>query len=434
MRVKCLFAQLVKGRDRSVCHCVARLAACGQSVIVGEMEEDLRHLPPLQVHLRSATVEEEPPTPTVLNRGRRTSQVTRRGNGADSKRDRVRPLSPTGGPGTAPDEAVAAEERFKVISMFSGCGGMDLGFRGGFEFLGHTYERLPFEIVWANDLNSAACRTYAMNLDHRILHGNVWEHLDTMPANADVIVGGFPCQDISVNGKGAGIAGARSGLYRAMVKAVANVRPRLFVAENVKGLLMRHNQEALRTVITDFSALGYRVSHYLTLAADYGVPQTRERVFIVGTRDRELEFALPSAERSDASWITAQEAIGDLVHLPEDRDFSHFWSKAKRSPEQGNRCIVANRPGYTIRAECHGNIQWHYELPRRISMREAARFQSFPDEFRFSGGIREQERQIGNAVPPVLAWHIARAVAVALGAKLESHQAPRFLPTQGALF
>jgi DNA (cytosine-5)-methyltransferase 1 len=106
--------------------------------------------------------------------------------------------------------------------------------------------------------------------------------------------------------------------------------------------------------------------------------------------------------------------LHDLVSLPEDESINHVWSRANRSPEQGDRRLIADRPGYTIRAECHGNIQWHYELPRRISMREAARIQSFPDDFIFDAKLRETERQIGNAVPPVLAWHIAKAVSESL--------------------
>lgn len=89
---------------------------------------------------------------------------------------------------------------------------------------------------------------------------------------------------------------------------------------------------------------------------------------------------------------------------------NHIWSEAQKSPEQGNRKLIAERAAYTIRAECHGNIQFHYSLPRRISMREAARFQSFPDNFIFDSKLRETERQIGNAVPPVFAWHIAKGI------------------------
>jgi DNA (cytosine-5)-methyltransferase 1 len=102
--------------------------------------------------------------------------------------------------------------------------------------------------------------------------------------------------------------------------------------------------------------------------------------------------------------------VNDLESLPEDSQFNHVWSRASISTEQGSRKLNADRPSQTIRAECHGNIQFHYKLNRRISMREAARFQSFPDNFAFQGGLRQTERQVGNAVPPVLAWHIARAV------------------------
>ena len=107
-------------------------------------------------------------------------------------------------------------------------------------------------------------------------------------------------------------------------------------------------------------------------------------------------------------------AINDLSNEPENPEISHIWSRAQKSNEQGNRRLVAERPGYTIRAECHGNIQWHYAEPRRISMREAARIQSFPDDFLFDAKLRETERQIGNAVPPILAWHIAGAIAQSL--------------------
>lgn len=303
---------------------------------------------------------------------------------------------------------------FSVLSLFSGCGGMDLGFKGGFDFLGEHYAELPFEIIWANEINEAACRTYKQNIGTHIHQGDIWEMIDNLPQEADVVIGGFPCQDISVNGKGAGINGERSGLYRAMVEVVRRVRPKVFVAENVKGLLMKHHASALKTVLADFSALGYSVTYNLYLAADYGVPQTRERVFIVGTRPDVKPFEHPKPTLKPSQHITAKQAIDDLINLAEDEDINHIWSRAKRSPEQGNRRLRADRPGYTIRAECHGNIQWHYELPRRISMREAARIQSFPDSFVFAAKLRETERQVGNAVPPVLAWHIAKAIARSL--------------------
>ena len=305
-------------------------------------------------------------------------------------------------------------KKYTVVSMFSGCGGMDLGFMGGFEVFGRRYRSLPFEVVWANDLNGEACKTYRRNLGHEILRGDVWSLLDRMPASADVLIGGFPCQDISVNGKRAGVNGLRSGLYRAMVEAVKRVKPKVFVAENVKALL-RH-QEWLRQVVGDFEGLGYKLHYQLYQAADYGVPQTRERVLFVGTAEGVEPYVPPAPERSAATWITAKEAIGDLEEMPQNPRINHIWSLANTSPEQGNRRLVPERPGYTIRAECHGNIQYHYRLPRRVSMREAARIQSFPDKFVFVSGLRETERQVGNAVPPVLAWHVANSVLVCLRA------------------
>ena len=311
-------------------------------------------------------------------------------------------------------KAEAKPAGISVVSLFSGCGGLDLGFRGDFNTIGEYYERLPFDLKWANDLNAAACRSYTNNIADHIHCGDVWDSLDKMPAHADVVIGGFPCQDISINGLRKGVAGARSGLYKAMVEAVDRLRPKAFVAENVKGLLLEYNKDSLKQVLADFRALGYNVSIEPYLAADYGVPQMRQRVFIVGTLPGNKAFTPPAPIKLKAQWMTCKEAIGDLEEMEEDPAFNHIWSRAELSPDQGSRKIKADKPADTIRAECHGNIQWHYKLPRRISMREAARFQSFPDEFIFDAKLRETERQVGNAVPPVMGWHIAKALVQAL--------------------
>jgi len=295
-----------------------------------------------------------------------------------------------------------------VVSLFSGCGGMDLGFLGGFNFLGESFEKTRFNIIWANEINQAACATYKMNIGNHIIEGDINDVMRTLPNRADVVIGGFPCQDISINGKMLGIKGKRSSLYTAIVEAVRRIQPKVFVAENVGGLLLKQNESSLKKILYDFGELNYNIHCQPYLASEYGVPQTRERVFIVGTRSNIPKFIPPAPKSTEP--ITAKQAIGDLETLAEDKEFSHVWSLANVSGEQGNRHLKADRPGYTIRAECHGNIQFHYSLPRRISMREAARIQSFPDSFRFPTKLRETERQIGNAVPPVLAWHVAKAV------------------------
>ena len=311
-------------------------------------------------------------------------------------------------------ESIVIPTTFSVVSLFSGAGGMDLGFCGDFNFLGNHYASNPFNIIWANEINSAACRTYRRNVDKNIHEGDIWAYIKTLPSYADVVIGGFPCQDISVNGKGAGIAGAKSGLYRAMVKAVEILNPRMFVVENVKALKNKNHENSFRIITSDFEAHGYEITHHLYNSADYGVPQTRERMFIVGRRPEVSQFIHPAPKLQNHEWITAKQAIGDLENRERDEAFSHIWSLAAVSGDQGNRHLKADRPGYTIRAEAHGNTHWHYSLPRRMTNREAARIQSFPDNFIFDAMLRETERMIGNAVPPVLAWHIAQAVAESL--------------------
>jgi len=301
-----------------------------------------------------------------------------------------------------------------IVSLFSGCGGMDLGFIGGFDFLGNRYPKTGFKIIWANEINPAACKTYRQNIGEHIINADIEDVIDRLPETADIIIGGFPCQDISINGKMLGVAGKRSSLYTYIVEAVKKISPKVFVAENVGGLLLKQNEYSLNKILTDFCALGYNVSHRLYRASEYGVPQTRERVFFVGTKKGLPQFTPPIPINGEP--ITAKEAIGDLEKCARDEAFSHIWSLANASTEQGNRRLLPDRPGYTIRAECHGNIQFHYSLPRRISMREAARIQSFPDSFLFPCKLRETERQIGNAVPPVLAWHVAKSIKNIVGA------------------
>lgn len=321
---------------------------------------------------------------------------------------------------SAPATALSVEEpTHTVVSLFSGCGGLDLGFKGGFSFLGREYPSHPFDIIWANDFNKAACETYRANVDKRIVMGPIEDVFDTMPISADVVIGGFPCQDISINGKMAGVDGKRSGLYIWMVKAVERIRPKIFIAENVKALLMKRHESSLERVINDFSEIGYNISYHLYNAADYGVPQIRERVIIVGIRkDIDAVFVPPIPTTADCR-ITAKEALSDLEEKPEDASISHIWSLAKPSSGQGLRFLTADAPATTMRSECHGNLQFHYSLPRRISMREAARIQSFPDDFTFEAKLRETERMIGNAVAPVFAWHIANSVLDVLTAAKE---------------
>ncbi len=312
-------------------------------------------------------------------------------------------------------------KKHTVLSLFSGCGGLDLGFVGGFSFLGKKYDPRNFEIVWANDIDEPSCQTFRNYFKNDIVCGDITKILDgeeqeslfdkPMPKEVDVVLGGFPCQDFSHAGKRQGFNSKRGLLYLSMAEVINRTKPKLFVAENVKGLLTMDNGEAIKTIIKDFESLGYNVRYKLFTAADYGVPQVRERVIIVGTKKGVLPpFEFPNPVLNKESWVSLKKAIGDLEPLEEGTAPNHYWSKAKKNNGQGNTTVSANKPGPTMRTEHHGNIEFHWNGKRRLSAREAARIQSFPDDFIFYPSTSSAYKQIGNAVPPVMAWYVASAI------------------------
>jgi DNA (cytosine-5)-methyltransferase 1 len=255
--------------------------------------------------------------------------------------------------------------------------------------------------------------------------------------NADVVVGGFPCQDFSLAGKRKGLTVQRGQLYSSMVEVVRTVKPKIFMAENVKGLISWEKGLGIKTMVSDFENLGYHVEYKVLNTADFGVPQTRERVIIFGIKkdlNHKIIWPEPTNDSKESlflkPWVDLQTAIGDL-----EDEKKHFclpnsgYSKAKLFPgTQGNSMTRANRPGPTMRAEHHGNIEFHYKLPRRLSAREAARIQSFPDDFVFVQSTSDAYRQIGNAVAPLFGWHLGLAITKMLdslnqsGAKAKTHK------------
>ncbi len=314
------------------------------------------------------------------------------------------------------------KKKYEIVSLFSGCGGLDLGFKGGFEVLGKKFKKNKFELLWANDFDKNACQTYSKNFDEPIVCGDITKILKgeypdllspKMPAKADVVLGGFPCQDFSLAGKRKGFEGNRGQLYKSMVETVRRLRPAVFVAENVKGLLSMNGGKAIEIIVSDFAKLGYNVTYKLHHAANFGVPQNRERVIIVGTdKKRSLPpFEFPEPTHNEDKWVSISAAIGDLEKKKEGQVSNHFWSKAKRfEGTQGNTITQANKIAPTMRAEHHGNIEFHWKGNRRLSAREAARIQTFPDNFEFHPSTSSAYKQIGNAVPPVLGWHVGKSM------------------------
>ena len=329
-------------------------------------------------------------------------------------------------------------EELSVVSLFAGCGGMDLGFRGDFTVFNRYYEKNPFKIVFANELLEKACMTYEFNFKEKPVCGDIKNIPLSMIPKADVVIGGFPCQDFSHAGKRKGLTAERGRLYLEMKKVIDHCRPKAFIAENVDGIRTANGKEdfsALEVILRDFKESGYVVKYKVLNASHYGVPQNRVRVIIIGIRsDIQKEPLYPIAMYGPGKkkMMTAKEAIDDLWDKIDSPDFHNHSSKDYSRAKfytgrhlQGNNRINADKPAPTIRSEHHGNIEGHYRSfdesnPadmskwRRLSVRECARLQSFPDDFVFPVSSSDAYKEIGNAVPPILAWNIARAVYLSL--------------------
>lgn len=312
----------------------------------------------------------------------------------------------------------------KIISTFAGCGGLDLGFK-------HE----GYQTVWANDFNEAACLTYKKNLGDHIVNEditNIDPFTDLSIPDADVVLGGFPCQDFSVIWKQEGLEGKRGGLYKNFRDFVAAKQPKVFVAENVKGLLTANKKLAIKTILEDLEAVnpGYLVKPRLYNFAEYGVPQLRERVLIVGIRlDTGFNFKHPKPTHGPRSkntpFKTAGEALKDVAKVPFNNEIPNHRSRTREIinaiPQGGNYTDIAktddlyvkgmishvyrrlhkDQPSRTIIAAGGGGTSgYHFSEPRALTNRERARLQSFPDSFVFEGSSTEVRRQIGNAVPP----------------------------------
>lgn len=308
--------------------------------------------------------------------------------------------------------------RYKVVSLFSGAGGLDLGFAtaGG------------FELVWANDSDPDAVNTYRANFGDHIVLGDIAKIESAAIPDCDVVLGGFPCQGFSVANTGRRADDARNELYLQMLRVVRDKKPAAFVAENVKGLMQMSGGEVLARIIGDFEELGYSVEWRLLNAANFGVPQRRERVVIVGIRlDLPTKFSFPPPTHSKEAtpgtrgWVSAGHALRDipdpdLEHTLKNHTYSKY--KLRFNGYIGHRPIDPDSPAPTVtgRGDNKGGVVvlHHPSNTRRMSVRELAAIQSFPLDFYFDCNQSAAYRLIGNAVPPRLGRHIAQAVRTAL--------------------
>ncbi len=300
----------------------------------------------------------------------------------------------------------------KVVSLFSGAGGLDLGFI-----------RAGHKIIWANDNFADAVKTYRKNIgDHIICEDISKIPSDEIPEH-DILIGGFPCQGFSVANTSRGEGDERNKLYLELLRVLVDKQPKFFLAENVKGILSFMQGEVFEMIISDFEKAGYKVKYKVLNAANFGVPQRRERVIILGVRN-DVDFNLehPEPTHGDVSnlfsdkksWVSIGDALKNIPEPEEEHNLiNHTCSKFKLKFNGyiGNRAIDPNKPAPTVTArgdEKGGVVVLHHpNNHRRMSVRELALTQSFPIDFIFEGKNSSAYRQIGNAVPPMLAFAVA---------------------------
>ena len=396
------------------------------------------------------------------------------------------------------------KNRLKVLSLFAGAGGMDLGFKNA-----------GYEIIWANDFDADSVKTYQRNLGDHIVLGDIEKiRTNNMPDNPDVVIGGFPCQGFSIANLSRNVDDSRNKLYKQMLRVIRVKKPKYFVAENVSGILTLGKGAVIEKIIKDFKSIGYKVDCKLLNAADYGVPQSRKRVIIIGNR-LGLENPYPKQTHQMSNkqkslfdrfekQITTKEAINFLAKIPltnktiyvdnrvihnhvgDTNVHDEFWGrkypvnqfdicdylkkwrkkagiftkkvdehfgyahtaghwfrkdnnsgsipnpddwkglkkllgfdnkydkqvttiiKKKIQFEQSLRITNWKTPSDTLTAT---SPEIHVNLKRRLSVRECAILQTFPDDFIFEGATyRSMHKQIGNAVPVLLAEKIAREI------------------------
>jgi len=295
----------------------------------------------------------------------------------------------------------------KIISLFSGAGGLDLGMI-----------QAGNEVIWANDIDKDAVATYKENIGDHIVCDDI-KNIDigSLP-DADVVIGGFPCQGFSQANLKRALDDERNKLYRFFYETIKIKQPKFFIAENVKGILSLGKGEAIKQIVNDFNDAGYITSVNLVNMANYGVPQTRQRVIIVGQRldlGDEMLFRFPETTHSKdgnekKKWVSIKEAIGHFPDPDEPNEvINHVYSSYKVEFRNftGHRQTDPDKPSPTILARGNGGggvcAIPHYNGTRRLSIRESASVQTFPEDYHFIGANNSCYRQIGNAVPVLFA-------------------------------
>ncbi len=347
------------------------------------------------------------------------------------------------------------ENKFTIIDMFSGCGGLSLGFiDAGFNvILGVDHDSHALETFRINHKNS---KSLNLDLSDKNAINDIKNAVEGK--TIDVIVAGPPCQGFSLTGPRK-FDDKRNSLYLSVIEAVKEFKPKAFLIENVPGLIRLYNGKIKEEIINRLENIGYNVEAKILCAADYGVPQMRKRVVFVGLQKKIGKFVFPEATRDSGDYISCSDAIGDLPGLEKELGseestylqpavtsyqkkmrhgakvlYNHLGTKhtdlvtsvISQVPEGGDHKNLPAGVGKSRNFHCawtryhsqkpsktidtgHRN-HFHYKYNRIPTVRENARLQSFPDTFRFVGTKTQQYRQAGNAVPPILGYHLGRKI------------------------
>ena len=357
--------------------------------------------------------------------------------------------------------------KWNLLSLFSGCGGLDLGFElaGLKAVMGEQVMEAAFSdkkvfddninnnvfnTIYVNDIFDEARETYAKNAGKYIyMDKSDIRKIKEFP-KADIVLGGFPCPGFSEAGPRL-VDDKRNFLYLHFIRCLMQSKPKIFVAENVKGMMTLGKGEVFKQIVQDFAAAGYTIYHKLLNSAEYGVPQIRERVILVGVRkDIDFEYVYPSATHGYAihglkEVVTLRDAIGDLEDNPGD----YFTGSYSTIFMSRNRKKLWSQPSFTIQASGRqapihpagepmvnvGKDKYVFsdgeENNRRLSIKEIARIQTFPDWYEFSRGTKNRNdnakldlvyKQIGTAVPVRLALAVAEPIAEFAKEQLEEHK------------
>ncbi len=302
------------------------------------------------------------------------------------------------------------DKKIPLVSLFCGAGGLDMGF-----------ENQGFQTVWANDFDKDACETHKSWSDAEVVQGDIGKvDFEKIP-DTPFIIGGFPCQGFSLAGPRK-LDDKRNVLYRYFVKLVEEKKPVAFVAENVKGILTLGEGKIIEAILADFESKGYDVVPTLVNAADYGVPQDRNRVIIVGIKkELGIKYSFPKPFEHK---VTILDALKNLPKPDKDEVCTEAYSSRymsrnrKRKWDEQSFTIPAMAKQVTLYPGSPDMIQlgrdcWKFGEggeTRRLSWREAAAIQTFPETLEFCGNLTSKYKQIGNAVPVKLAEVVAKSL------------------------